>query len=173
MRRTCLLSLLVALPAVAAGLVVPREPFANAHLSLMARAKSSGAEARLAEVEVWAEGNRLRARVRGDAQAGEFWVEREIVSHLVHRLTERSPVTPKFGLTPREMQVIETVVAGYSNKETAERHEYLTEHRAALDVAFSLEQNQYNGETYVELTLADLKQCESLDPQILRSSNSS
>ena len=30
----------------------------------------------------------------------------------------------------------------------AERHDYLTEHRAALDVAFSLEQNQYNGETY-------------------------
>jgi len=39
----------------------------------------------------------------------------------------------------------------------AERHDYLTEHRGALDVAFSLEQNQYNGETYVELTLADLK----------------
>jgi single-stranded-DNA-specific exonuclease len=39
----------------------------------------------------------------------------------------------------------------------AEKHEYLTEHKAALDVAFSLEQNQYNGETYVELTLADLK----------------
>ena len=40
----------------------------------------------------------------------------------------------------------------------AERHEYLTEHRAALDVAFSLEQNHYNGETHTELTLADLKQ---------------
>jgi single-stranded-DNA-specific exonuclease len=39
----------------------------------------------------------------------------------------------------------------------AERHDYLTEHRLALDVAFSLEQNQYNGETYTELTLADLK----------------
>jgi len=39
----------------------------------------------------------------------------------------------------------------------AERHDYLTEHKAALDVAFSLEQNQYNGETYVELTLADVK----------------
>jgi single-stranded-DNA-specific exonuclease len=39
----------------------------------------------------------------------------------------------------------------------AERHDYLTEHKAALDVAFSLEQNQYNGETFVELTLADLK----------------
>src|SRR5204863_909372 len=32
----------------------------------------------------------------------------------------------------------------------AERHDYLAEHKAALDVAFSLEQNQYNGETYVE-----------------------
>ena len=39
----------------------------------------------------------------------------------------------------------------------AERHDYLTEHRTALDVAFSLDQNQYNGETYVELTLADIR----------------
>jgi single-stranded-DNA-specific exonuclease len=42
----------------------------------------------------------------------------------------------------------------------AERHDYVTEHKGALDVAFSLEQNQYNGETYVELTLADLKSSE-------------
>ena len=42
----------------------------------------------------------------------------------------------------------------------AERHDYLAEHKSALDVAFSLEQNQYNGETYVELTLADLKSSE-------------
>ena len=42
----------------------------------------------------------------------------------------------------------------------AERHDYLTEHKAALDVAFSLEQNQFNGETYLELTLADLKKAE-------------
>ncbi len=39
----------------------------------------------------------------------------------------------------------------------AERFDYITEHKAALDVAFSLEQNQYNGETFVELTLADVK----------------
>jgi single-stranded-DNA-specific exonuclease len=39
----------------------------------------------------------------------------------------------------------------------AELHDYLTEHRAALDVAFSLEQNQFNGETFVELTLSDMK----------------
>jgi single-stranded-DNA-specific exonuclease len=39
----------------------------------------------------------------------------------------------------------------------AERREQLTEHRAALDVAFSLEQNQYQGETYTELTIADFR----------------
>jgi single-stranded-DNA-specific exonuclease len=43
----------------------------------------------------------------------------------------------------------------------AERHDYVAEHRSALDVAFSLEQNQYNGETYVELTLADLRHSDS------------
>jgi single-stranded-DNA-specific exonuclease len=40
---------------------------------------------------------------------------------------------------------------------SAERHDYLAEHRSALDVAYSLDQNQYNGETFVELTLADVK----------------
>lgn len=39
----------------------------------------------------------------------------------------------------------------------AERADYLTEHKSALDVAFSLEQNQYNGETYVELSIADFR----------------
>ena len=43
----------------------------------------------------------------------------------------------------------------------AEQHDYLVEHKAALDVAFSLEQNQYNGETYTELTLADLKRSDT------------
>ena len=42
----------------------------------------------------------------------------------------------------------------------AERHDYLAEHRTALDVAFSLDQNQYNGETYTELTLADIRSSE-------------
>ena len=42
----------------------------------------------------------------------------------------------------------------------AERHDYVAEHRAALDVAFSLEQNQYNGETFVELTLADVRKAD-------------
>jgi single-stranded-DNA-specific exonuclease len=42
----------------------------------------------------------------------------------------------------------------------AERHETLAEQKGRLDVAFSLEQNQYNGETFVELTLADLRRSE-------------
>ena len=48
----------------------------------------------------------------------------------------------------------------------AERHDFLAEHKAALDVAFSLEQNQYNGETYVELTLADIRRAEGRDLRI-------
>jgi single-stranded-DNA-specific exonuclease len=40
---------------------------------------------------------------------------------------------------------------------SAEKHDQITESRGAVDVAFSLEQNQYNGETYVELTLADIR----------------
>jgi single-stranded-DNA-specific exonuclease len=42
----------------------------------------------------------------------------------------------------------------------AEQQQYLSEHKAALDVAFSLEQNHFNGETHLELTLADLKRAE-------------
>jgi DNA-binding NarL/FixJ family response regulator len=57
--------------------------------------------------------------------AGEFWVEREMVAHLIGHL-RRVPPKPhpsaaKFGLTPRELQVITTVVAGLSNKAMAER----------------------------------------------------
>ena len=39
----------------------------------------------------------------------------------------------------------------------AERHDSLVEHKTSLDVAFSLDQNQYNGETFVELSIADFR----------------
>jgi len=39
----------------------------------------------------------------------------------------------------------------------AERHDYLAENKSAIDVAFSLEQNEFNGEMFVELTLADAR----------------
>ena len=38
-----------------------------------------------------------------------------------------------------------------------EREGFLLEHRAGLDLAFSLTENSFNGETYVELTLADMR----------------
>jgi single-stranded-DNA-specific exonuclease len=39
----------------------------------------------------------------------------------------------------------------------AERHDALAENKAGVDVAFSLDQNQYNGETFVELSIADFR----------------
>lgn len=74
MRRPALI-LLLALPALAADPVVPREPFARAHVSLMVRAQNGAGEPRLADVDVWAEGARLRARVRGEPKSGEFWID--------------------------------------------------------------------------------------------------
>lgn len=58
--------------------------------------------------------------------SGEYWVGRESVSNLVQYL--RSLVQSsgedarqkKFGLTPRELEIVSAVVAGYSNREIAE-----------------------------------------------------
>jgi single-stranded-DNA-specific exonuclease len=48
----------------------------------------------------------------------------------------------------------------------AERQEFVEAHKAALDIAFSLDQSQYNGETFVELTLADMREAASLKFQV-------
>ncbi len=40
----------------------------------------------------------------------------------------------------------------------AERAAFLAEHRAGIHLAFSLDQNQYQGETYIELSVADVKE---------------
>jgi single-stranded-DNA-specific exonuclease len=42
----------------------------------------------------------------------------------------------------------------------AERQEFLAGHRQAVDVAFSLDQHSYMGETRVELTLSDVRRAE-------------
>ena len=39
----------------------------------------------------------------------------------------------------------------------ADRHAFLESHRAPLDLAFSLEQNEFNGITYVELSVCDVR----------------
>jgi len=38
-----------------------------------------------------------------------------------------------------------------------EREEFVTGHRDAIDVAFSLEQDVWNGERYLQLSVADFK----------------
>ena len=58
--------------------------------------------------------------------AGEYWVGREAVSNLVQYLRNlvqssgEEAKQKKFGLTPRELEIVSAVVAGYSNKEIAE-----------------------------------------------------
>jgi len=58
--------------------------------------------------------------------AGEYWVGRESVSNLVQYLrtlmqsSSDEARQKKFGLTPRELEIVSAVVAGYANKEIAE-----------------------------------------------------
>jgi DNA-binding NarL/FixJ family response regulator len=60
--------------------------------------------------------------------AGQYWVHRESVSNLAQFLgrlmggqsTHDKARQRKFGLTPRELEIVSAVVAGYSNKEIAE-----------------------------------------------------
>lgn len=56
--------------------------------------------------------------------AGQYWVGRETISNLVEYLRRllAPPPTPKqkkFGLTPRELEIVSAVVAGYTNKDIA------------------------------------------------------
>jgi two-component system, NarL family, nitrate/nitrite response regulator NarL len=57
---------------------------------------------------------------------GEYWVGRESVSNLLQYLRMQTQASQeesqrkKFGLTPRELEIVSAVVAGYSNKEIAE-----------------------------------------------------
>ena len=59
--------------------------------------------------------------------AGQYWVGRDLVSDLVQTLGRLSnnaaPAgSNKFGLTSRELDVLRLVVAGYTNKETADKY---------------------------------------------------
>lgn len=58
--------------------------------------------------------------------AGQYWVGREEVADLVHAL--RKYVSPRaeapeksFGLTRRELEIVSTIVAGYTNREIAQK----------------------------------------------------
>jgi two-component system nitrate/nitrite response regulator NarL len=57
--------------------------------------------------------------------AGEYWVGRDSVSNLVQYLRNlmqssgEESKRKKFGLTPRELEIVSAVVAGYANREIA------------------------------------------------------
>jgi DNA-binding NarL/FixJ family response regulator len=57
--------------------------------------------------------------------SGQHWIGREAVSDLVEALRafgeETASARPRFGLTPRELEVTSAVVSGFSNKEIAKK----------------------------------------------------
>lgn len=59
--------------------------------------------------------------------AGQYWVGRDAVSDLVRLVRELTPAPgeearrSKFGLTPRELEIVGAIVAGYTNKDIAEK----------------------------------------------------
>ena len=56
--------------------------------------------------------------------AGQYWIGNEAVADLVklvREITAPKRECPRNGLTPRELQVISTIVAGYSNREIAQK----------------------------------------------------
>jgi DNA-binding NarL/FixJ family response regulator len=68
----------------------------------------------------------LLLRAIHTVMSGEYWVGRESVSNLVQYLRTLMQSSSdearqrKFGLTPRELEIVSAVVAGYANKEIAE-----------------------------------------------------
>lgn len=61
------------------------------------------------------------------AMAGRYWLGHESISDVVQALRELASAAESrssrknFGLTPRERQIVVTVVGGFSNKDIAER----------------------------------------------------
>lgn len=67
--------------------------------------------------------NSIRAVMKG-----EFWVGRDSVSDLVQFLREgirgprvKQPLRKDYGLTPRELDVVAAIVAGYTNRDMAQK----------------------------------------------------
>ena len=60
-----------------------------------------------------------------EVMRGQYWVGRETISNLMQYLQSMTasapppPATKRFGLTPREMEVVSAIVAGYTNKDIA------------------------------------------------------
>jgi two-component system, NarL family, nitrate/nitrite response regulator NarL len=69
---------------------------------------------------------RLIDGIRG-VMAGQYWIGEEMGSSMKGALQEYSRMKKErgpggFGLTPRQLEIVSCVVAGYSNSEIAQRH---------------------------------------------------
>jgi DNA-binding NarL/FixJ family response regulator len=54
--------------------------------------------------------------------SGQYWVGREKVADIVELLRRPTPTGRKnFGLTPRELEIVGTVVSGFSNRDIAQK----------------------------------------------------
>ena len=61
--------------------------------------------------------------IRG-VMAGQHWIGRESIKDVVdalRRYSESAPPRPRFGLTPRELEITSAIVLGCSNKEIAKK----------------------------------------------------
>ena len=62
--------------------------------------------------------------IRG-VMSGQHWIGRESIRDVVdalRRYSESAPPKPKFGLTPRELEITSAIVLGCSNKEIAKKY---------------------------------------------------
>ncbi|MGZ6142920.1 MAG: hypothetical protein ACXWLM_06260, partial [Myxococcales bacterium] len=94
--------------------LVPREPFARAHGARMARAQLGEREPRLADVDVWAEGTRLRARIRGEP--GVFWIDG--LSSGAVRVVDGKVAEPKRRTLEHALQLSLAASPSLSNRNT-------------------------------------------------------
>jgi two-component system, NarL family, nitrate/nitrite response regulator NarL len=62
--------------------------------------------------------DKLLKAVRAVA-AGQYWIERELLAEAVQSRSEQRRA--RFGLSPRELEIISTVTSGASNKELADK----------------------------------------------------
>jgi len=59
--------------------------------------------------------------------SGQYWVGRECMGSVIDKMRDRAsapgpePARPTFGLTPRELEVVSTVVNGYPNGDIAQK----------------------------------------------------
>ena len=111
MRRALALSALLAMPLAPGRAraddppLIRREAFANAHVLMMARVESRDGSAKMADVELWASGDKLRAKIlpSGGGAPGEIWLDGLTSEAML--LREGKPAEPRRRSLEQGLQV--------------------------------------------------------------------